>query len=103
MAVDDIIEEICQEAEQFDIQLVTELRKGAVYLQRKEMHINPNYWSERAETFVHEMLHYYYDEIRGYDLGAAEEWIVETRMLTLMKNPDNKERVLKYIKDRNLY
>ena len=102
MAVDDIIEEICEEANQYEIKMVCEMRKGAIYLERHEIRINPNYWNERAQTFVHEMLHHYYNNVKGYDLGAAEEWVVETQMLTLMKNSDNKKRVLEYLKSREL-
>lgn len=100
--VDSLIETICEEADDFEIKLVVEDRKGAIFLRRKEIRINPEYYDERAETFTHEMLHHYYKKIACYDLSRNEEAIIEMNALIFMKNQNNKRYVLDYLSRRGL-
>lgn len=100
--IDDLIEVLCDEAEQYGIRLNIEDRKGAINIRKKEMFINPVYWEERAETFTHEMLHHYHDQIRCDNLGYSEEKIIEMETQSLLKNKQNRDYVIKYLRDRGL-
>lgn len=100
--VDQIIEILCEEANLYDIRLVDEDRKGAIYLRQHRLHINPRFLDERAETFTHEMLHHYYDQISVIRLGSNEESVIEMEMQTLMKSRTNKNYILDYLKRRGI-
>lgn len=100
--VNDLIETLCNEAESYKIRLSIEDRKGAINIKNREMYINPLYWEERAETFVHEMLHHYHHQIRCDNLGQSEENIIEMEMQSLLKNKENKDYVIKYLSQRTL-
>lgn len=100
MAVDDIIEEICELADEFRIRTVIEDRKGGIHFDKKVIHLNPLYKDEYIETFVHEMLHYYYHDINCINLGAYEEEKVESEMRYLLENRDNELYVRNYLLSR---
>jgi predicted SprT family Zn-dependent metalloprotease len=100
MAVDDIIEEICDLADEFRIRMAIEDRKGGIHLGKKIIHLNPVYKSEYVETFVHEMLHYYYHNIECINLGSYEEEKVENDMKYLLENRDNRFYVRDYLLSR---
>jgi hypothetical protein len=102
MAIDDRIEELCNEADEVSIALVIEDRRGAMYLKKKEMHLNPVYFDEFPETFIHEMIHFHNHYVAGYNLGINEEAVTEMETQTLMKNPDNRQYVIDYLSARSV-
>ena len=97
---DSMIELLCDEADQFEIKLIKEERKGAIYPTCRKIHINPDYWGERDETFIHEMLHFYHGEISCTNLGRNNETVIEMETQVLMKNPQNRNYVLGYLNRR---
>lgn len=99
--ISDLIKRLCLDADDFKIKLVVEDRRGAIYPTCNEMHINPEYWTERAETFVHEMLHYFYSENPRL-VHDSEEQIIEMQMQSLLKTPGNRKYVLDYLDSRGL-
>lgn len=100
MAVDELVEEICELAETFIFKRTEDDVRGRVYLNEKVVFLNPHYEEEHVETFVHEMLHYYHHDVSCYDLGAFEETHVESEMETLLENKDNQDYVRDYLSDR---
>ena len=100
MAVDELIEQLCDEADEFSIQVSVIEPKGNINTTARIMRINPMFWNERAETFTHEMLHHYHDNIRCDNLGPYEEQIIEQETLIYMKNQDNRDYVLNYLNTR---
>ena len=102
MAVDRTVKTLCDEANLFDIYISNRGVKGIIHFRNKEIHINPAFWNERVETFVHEMLHYYHDVIKSNNLGKDEEFIIENCMKIYMKNEDNKKYVEEYLRDKDI-
>lgn len=98
MAVDDIIEQLCEEANGYSIYASVIEPKGTINSTTRIMKINPIFWNERAETFTHEMLHHYHDNIKCD--GLSNEQIIEQETLVYMKNKDNRDYILKYLDAR---
>ena len=103
MVVDELVETLCEEAEEFMIELISEERKGGILFKEKKIHINPDYWEERDITFLHEMAHYHLNCVEYIGMNRQfEEKYVENIAKNLLESSENKDYVLNYLEGRSL-